>query len=166
MGTRARWFRSRYRYRLDPDGGWTHADTLTDIRTDLERHSPRPPRVQVQRRARGDSYADHGALVLGRRGQYRRELPGPNVRLVKEYTNLSGRVFRRYKLAVTTRPGRTSTRSVDVEVRGPYQRGPGGRREVPVRHRTNTEAKAEAGRQLANAAGHGAVVPQIDQGGR
>jgi hypothetical protein len=166
MGTRARWFRSRYRYRHDPDRGWTHADTVTDIRTDLELLDPRPPRVQVQRRAREDNYADDGALVLGRRGKYRRELPGPNLRFIKEYTNLSGRVFRRYEMPVATRSGRTSTRTVDVEVRGPYQRGPGGRREVPVRHRTNAEAKAEAGRRLANAEAPAEVVRRIDEGNR
>jgi hypothetical protein len=76
MGTQARWFRSRYRYRYEPERGWTHADSLSDIRTDLEQLTPRPRVVQVQRRVREDDYADAGALVLSRRGKYRRQLPG------------------------------------------------------------------------------------------
>ena len=45
MGTRAHWYRSRWRYRVDGDSGWTYADLLSDL-------SALPDTIEIQKRVR------------------------------------------------------------------------------------------------------------------
>lgn len=54
MGTRAHWFKSKWRYREVPEDGdtftrWMQADTLGDIKEDV-RNDPSLEKVEVQRR--------------------------------------------------------------------------------------------------------------------
>lgn len=68
--------------------------------------------------------------------------PGVRVRLVKQYTNHTGRVFRQYE-----RPD--TGRRVDVLVRGPYERDSHGYRRLPAMLLSNVQAKQQAMLELA-----------------
>jgi hypothetical protein len=68
--------------------------------------------------------------------------PGVRVRLVKQYTNTSGRVFRAYE-----RPD--TGRRVDILVRGPHEPNRWGRREPSRWLLSNPQAKAQAMLELA-----------------